>query len=128
MFGVAVEYHTADGGLPDPLMRAARRQTLVGQPGYRRRLALMADGWRRLVDFFLHGNPETARAALAGDDWRSFVAANPDCRDAAPALPMGESKFGEPVVLLHSKAGRTRGDRACWRDHLVSAGPGALLW
>jgi hypothetical protein len=128
MFGVAVEYGMGDGGLPDPPMRAACRAALVRQPGYRRRLALVADGWRRAVDFFLYDSPESARAALTGEAWQSFVAAHPCCRDAAPAVLVSESQFGETVVLLRSKAGRTRGGQACWRDHLANAEPDVVLW
>jgi hypothetical protein len=125
---VAVEYRMSDGAFPDPQLRAACRATLVGQVGYRRRLALTADGWRRVVDFFLYDSPEAAQAALAGEAWRSLADMHPTCGDAAPALLVSESQYGEMVVLLRSKAGLTRGGQACWRDHLANAEPGIVLW
>src|SRR5436305_1981827 len=69
-YGIAVDYEPGAGGRPDPLVRAACHAALVRQPGYRRRLALMADGWRRVVDLFLFADPDAARAAPAGDDRR----------------------------------------------------------
>jgi hypothetical protein len=129
MYGIAVEYAPAsDSSLPDPLERAACRAVLVRQPGYRRRLALVGDGWRRVVDLFLFGDAAAAQAALAGEAWQAFVAAHPACRDAAPALLASECAYGGPVTLLRSAAGPTRGGQACWRDHLTAAEPDAVLW
>jgi hypothetical protein len=129
MYGIAIEYTAANGSTtPDSLVRAAGRAALVKQPGYRRRLALTADGWRRVVDLFLFDSPETARAALAGDDWRMLAATHPACRDAVPALLVSECPYGGPVVLLRSAPGPTRGGQACWRDHLTNAEPEAVLW
>ena len=127
MYGIAVEYAT-DDGQPDPLARLAAQATLARQPGYRRRLALVADGWRRVVDLYLFADAEAARAALAGADWRSCAAAHPVCRDAAPALLVEESPWGDRVALLRSSPGPTRGGQACWRDHLARAEPDATLW
>jgi hypothetical protein len=103
MFGIAVEYDAGIGGGAAPAMRAACRQLLAGRPGYRRRLALRGDGWRR-------------------------VAAHPGCRNAASALLVSESQWGDPVVLLRGRSGATGGDQACWRDRLAHAEPGAVLW
>ena len=127
MYGVAVEYGACDG-LPDPLERANCRALLVRQPGYRRRLTLVADGWRRLVDLILFADADAVRAALASDEWRAFVVAHPACRDAAPALLVSESAYGDLVVLLRSASGPTKGGPACWRDHLANAAPEAILW
>ena len=86
MYGIAVEYVAAgDSSLPDPLERASCRAVLVRQPGYYQRLALMADAWRRVVDFSIFTDAATARAALAGDEWRTFAAAQAGCA-AAKAL------------------------------------------
>jgi hypothetical protein len=129
MYGIAIEYTIANGStFPDSLVRAACRAALVKQPGYRRRLALMADGWRRVVDLFLFDSTEAARAALDGDDWRALAATHTACRDAASALLVSECPYGGPVVLLRSAPGPTRGGQACWRDHLVAAEPEAVLW
>ena len=129
MYGIAIEYVPAGGStLPDPLVRAGCRAALVRQPGYRRRLALMADGWRRAVDLVLFDSPEAARAALLSDDWRLMAAAHHACRDVAPALLVSECPYGGPVVLLRTAPGPTRGGQACWRDHLTSAEPEAVLW
>ena len=128
MYGIAVEYHPGAGALPDPLEREACRAALVRRPGYRRRLALVADGWRRVVDLILFADAEAARAALASDDWQRLVAAHAACRSAAPALLVSECPWGGPVVLLRGAPGPTRGGQACWRDHLANAEPGAVLW
>lgn len=131
MYGIAIEYG-ADGGPPDPLARATNRAVcyalLMRQPGFRRRVALMADGWHRVVDLFLFERAEAARAVLASDAWRTCVAAHPACRDAAPALLVSECPYGGRVVLLRAAVGPARGDRDCWRDHLASAEPAATLW
>jgi hypothetical protein len=128
MYGVAVEYDAGPGRAPGPPLRAACRAALVRQPGYRRRLALVGDGWRRAVDLFLFATPEAARAALDGAAWRQFVAAHPACRDAGPALLVSECPYGGLVVLLRGQAGPTRGGQAAWRDHLANAEPAATLW
>jgi hypothetical protein len=128
MYGIAVEYHPGAGAPHDPPAREACRAALVRQPGYRRRLALVADGWRRVVDLVLFADAEAARAALASDDWQRLAAAHPACRAAAPALLVSECPWGGPVVLLRSAPGPTRGGQACWRDHLANAEPGAVLW
>src|SRR5688500_17498037 len=95
MYGIVIEYLAGPAGsLPDPVERAACQALLVRQPGYRRRLALVADGWRRIVVFYLFASPDEARGALAGEAWRSFVSAHPACRDAAPALLVSESPWG----------------------------------
>ena len=127
MFGVTVEYVVRDGAPPDRLLREDCRAALVRQPGYRRRLALVGDSWRRFVDLFLFSTPEAARAALAGDDWRALAAAHPGCH-AGPALLVSEGTYGDAVVLLRAQVGPTRGGQACWRDHLASAEPEAVLW
>ena len=128
MYGIAAEYDHRGGGMPNPLVRAACQALMVRKPGYRRRLALMADGWRRVIDLYLFTSPEAARAALAGDDWRVLIAAYPACRDAAPALLVHESPYGDLVVLLRSSHCLTRGGQSCWRDHLISSEPEAILW
>ena len=128
MYGLVVEYRSATGGTPDPLARAACHAALVRQPGYRRRLALMADGWRRIVNLFLFADADAAHAALAGDDWRTLVAAHPVCGNISPALLVSECPFGGPVTLLRGRFGPTRGGQACWRDRLVATEPGAVLW
>ena len=127
MFGIAVEYRPA-GGLADPAARMACSAALIRQPGYRRRLALMADGWRRIVDLYLFIDEGKARAALEGDAWQALVAAHPACHAAGPALLVGECPYGGPVVLLRGRFGSTRGGQACWRDQLVATEPGAMLW
>lgn len=127
MYGVAVEYASTEGGIPEPLERGACRATMVGQSGYRRRLALMADGWRRIIDLFLFASPEAARAALAGETWRDFAAAHPACRAAAPALLVSEGHSGGPVVMLRQTLGRG-GGQACWRDHLTATESLDVLW
>lgn len=129
MYGIAIEYTLTNGlATPDPLARVTCRAALVRQAGYRRRLALMADGWRRVVDLFLFDSPEAAQAVLASNDWRAFAADVPACRNAAPALLVSECAYGGPVVLLRSSANPTRGGQACWRDHLANAEPEAVLW
>jgi hypothetical protein len=127
MYGIAVEYATV-GPSPDSADRGACRALLLRQLGYRRRLALVADGWRRVVDLFLFTDAHAARAALASEDWRAFAAAHPACRDAAPALLVSQSALGDRVVLLRAAPGPTRGGQACWRDHLTNAEPEAVLW
>ncbi|CAA9555627.1 MAG: hypothetical protein AVDCRST_MAG88-1087 [uncultured Thermomicrobiales bacterium] len=124
MYGIAVEYGTAP---PEPA-RGVCRVRMARQPGYRRRLALQADGWRRLVDLFLFATHEAAQAALAGDEWRELAAAHPPCRDAAPALLVSQCPYGSAVVLLRGKAGASRGDQDCWHDHLAHAEPESTLW
>ena len=129
MYGIAIEYGpAADSPSPDPLLRVACRDVLVRQPGYRRRLALMADSWRRIVDLYLFADADAARAALAGDEWRVLAADHHACRAAAPALLTYESPWGDLVVLLRSKIGPNGGGQACWRDHLARADPEATLW
>ena len=127
MFGIAVEYRP-EGGLADPAARAACNAALICQHGYRRRLALMADGWRRIVDLYLFSDEGMARAALLSDTWQTLVAAHPACRAAGPALLVGECPYGGPVVLLRGRFDSTRGGQACWRDQLVATEPGAVLW
>src|SRR5689334_18168155 len=101
MYGIAIEYPAADRlATPGPQLRAACRAALLRQPGYRRRLALQADGWRRTVDLFLFESPEAARTALASDDWRALATAYPVCQAAAPALLVSECPYGGRVVLL----------------------------
>lgn len=117
MFGIAIEY-TTDTGPLDPLTRADRRDALVRQPGYRRHLALVADCWRRQVDFFLYADADAARAALASAGHR----------DATLALLVGECPYGGPVTLLRTAPGPTRGGQACWRDQLTNAEPPTTLW
>ena len=120
MYGIAVEYDLGGGTPPDPLLRDACRTSAAQQPGYRRRLVLVADGWRRAVDLFLYATPEAATAALASSDWGE--------RTAAPALLVSECPWGGPVILLRGRVAPTRGGQACWRDHLANAAPGAVLW
>ena len=128
MFGIVVEYAAGDAGaLPDPLERAACRAALVRQPGYRRRLALVADGWRRVADLFLFADADAARAALAGDVGRD-LAGRVACRDAGPALLVSACPYGGPVVLLRGRAAPTGGGQGCWRDHFLAAEPEAVLW
>lgn len=121
MYGVAMEYPRDAGAFPDAPTRAACREALLCQPGYRRRLVLQADGWRRAVDLFLFADADAARAALAGGDWRALVAAFPACRQADLALLVSECPYGGQVVLL-------RAGRSCPRDRLANAEPGAVLW
>jgi hypothetical protein len=128
MYGIAVEYDTCRARMPDPLERLACQETMARRPGYRRRIALTADSWRRRVDLFHFADPEHAAAVLADESWRLFVAANPSCRDAGPALLVSQGRCGECVVLLRGKAGATRGGQACWRDHLARAEPDVILW
>jgi hypothetical protein len=128
MYGVAVEYDAGSGRALAPQLRAACRVALSRQPGYRRRLALVGDGWRRAVDLFLFDTPDAARIALAGAAWRRLAAEHPACRDAGPALLVSECPYGGLVVLLRRQARPTRGGQAAWRDHLVNAEPGAVLW
>ena len=129
MYGIAIEYARGDAtASPDPLERTDCCAVFVRQPGYRRRLALVADGGYRMVDLFLFDGPDAARAALASDGWRALAAAHPACRSAAPALLVSESPWGDLVVLLRGAVGPTRGGQACWRDHLAHAAPEAVLW
>lgn len=128
MFGIVVEYAAGEAGaLPDPPERATCCATLVRQPGYRRRLAIVADGWRRVADLFLFADADAARAALAGDAGRE-LAARSSCRDAGPALLVSACPCGGPVVLLRGRATPTGGGQGCWRDHSVAAAPAAVLW
>lgn len=120
MYGIAVEYDRGAGAPPDPQLREMCRMGAARQPGYRRRLALVADGWRRAVDLFLFASPEAANAALASGDWGEQV--------AAPALLVSECPWGGPVVLLRGRIAPTQGGQACWRDLLTNAEPGAVLW
>lgn len=128
MYGVAVEYRSGESGSPDPQARSACHLAMARQPGYRRRLALMADGWRRIVDLYLFATADLVQAALTSDDWRAVAAAHPACRDASPALLVSECPYGGPVILLRGRFGATRGGQGCWRDHLVAVEPGAVLW
>ncbi|MFN8513099.1 MAG: hypothetical protein U0841_11025 [Chloroflexia bacterium] len=128
MFGIAVEYRACAGGAPDPLVRLACQAMLAGRPGYRQRLALVADGWRRVVDLFLFASPEEAAASLSCAPWRAFVAAHPACRDACPALLVSAGYCGQSVILLRGKSGSAQGGQICWRDHLARAEPDAILW
>jgi hypothetical protein len=91
---------------------------MAQQPCFQRRLALQADGGRRVVDLFLFASRDTARAALA-----SSV-----CPVAAPALLVSESPYGDLVVLLRSAVAPGRGGQSCWRDHLAIANPELILW
>ena len=120
MYGITVEYDLGGCAPADRSLREARRASAARQPGYRRRLVLVADGWRRAVDLFLYATPEAATGALASGDWGEQA--------AAPALLVRECPWGGPVVLLRTKAGPTRGGQACWRDHLANAEPTATLW
>ena len=128
MYGIAIEYDTTLGGPADPSARAVSQAHLAGRTGYRRRLALQADAWRRVVDLFLFADADAARAALASDAWRAVAVAHPSCRAAAPALLVTECPWGGPVVLLRSAPGPTRGGQSCWRDHLAHVAPEAVLW
>ena len=128
MYGIVVEYATQGRGFPNREGVSAYRAMMVRQPGYRRRLALMADGWQRAVDLFLFTSPDVARAALVSEDWQACAAAHPICLRAEPALLVGECPLGGSVVLLRSSADPTRGGRACRRDHLANAEPKAVLW
>jgi hypothetical protein len=128
MYGLAVEYRSSSAGFPDPASRATCSDALARQPGYRRQLALMADGWRRIVDLYLFAHPDAARDALASAAWRACASAYPMCRGVGPALLVSECPQGGPVVLLRGRFGPTRGGQACWRDKLVATEPGAVLW
>ena len=127
MHGIAVEYDTAQGGAADPAARATCRAHLADQPGYRRQLALQADGWRRLVDLFLYDGPRAADEALAGDGWRAVVAAHSACR-AAPAVVDHESPRDDRVVLRRPPPGSAHGDQSCCLDSFAYAEPDAILW
>ena len=127
MFGVAAEYTPGDGS-PDPTVRAACHATLACRPGYRRRLALMANAWQRRVDLFLFADAEAARAALATTAWRELSAAHPDCRAAAPALLVAECPYGGAVTVMRSAPGPSRGGQSCWRDRLANIDPATVAW
>src|SRR5262245_58238573 len=108
MYGIAVEYDPAQGKPLDPPARAACLDALVRRSGYRRRLALVAECRRRIVDLFLFATPQAVTEALASDAWRALAAAHPACRDAAPALLVSESPWGDPVVVLRTAPRPTR--------------------
>src|SRR5690349_17765030 len=46
----------------------------------------------------------------------------------APALPVSERPRSDRLVLLRAVSRPTRGGQSCWRDHLMSAYPAAVLW
>ncbi len=127
MHGIAVEYDTAQGGPADPAARATCRAHLTGQPGYRRQLALQADGWRRLVDLFLYDSLRAVENALASDGWRAIIAAHPACR-AAPALLVHESPHDDRVVLQRPLPESAHGDQSRCLDSFAYAEPDAILW
>ena len=124
MFGIVVEYAAGEpGALPDPLERLACRAALVRQPGYRRRLALVAGGWRRVADLFLFADTHAAQATLAGAAGRD-LAARCACRDVGPTLLVSARPYGGPVVLFR---GRDRGGALVSAAATVPASPPGAL-
>lgn len=131
MFALAVEYGHGLDGLPDQAGRGEYRALLARQPGYRRRLELQDDGWRRVVDLFLFASPEAALAAFDSADRRAFAASHPACRDTAPALLVrdaGALGAGPVVLLRRTPRASPTGAQCCWRDHLHPAAPVTELW
>lgn len=119
MFGLILEY--APG--ISPVTRWECRRALARQPGYRRRLELQADGYRRLVDLCLFDTPEAAEAAR--------IAALPGGPPLAPALLVREGYghgLGPVVVLRRSPDGTASGGPCCWRDRFEPAAPAVELW
>src|SRR5262245_61305091 len=92
MFALAVEYG------PDPPSLALRwryRDLLAGLSGYRRRLELQADGYRRLVEVFLFASPEATEAALVDEGRQAFVDAHPACGATSSSRPRRWPSCGE---------------------------------
>ena len=130
MYALAVEYGPGPGDHPPLALRWRYRDLLAGLPGYRRRLELQADGYRRLVEVFLFASPESVEAALADEGRRRFVAAHPCCGATGAALLVcpGDA-LGSPAVLLRrGRATSPTGGQLCWRDRLAPAAPEAVPW
>ena len=129
MYGLTVEYGI-DAALSPPDLRWRYRAVLARQPGYRRRLDLLGDGWRRIVECYLFADANSARAALDSAERRQFAAAHPACRDSGLALLVREGgPFSPEVILLRrSRAISATGGQVCWRDHLVRDDAALIQW
>ena len=127
MYALAVEYGPDLAQVPPLAVRWAYRELLARLPGYRRRLELQTDGYRRLVELFLYTDAAAVEAALDHPVRRCFVAEQSACADTTPALLVREEATG--VVLLRRTTATTRtGGQGCWRDALTPATLSAELW
>ena len=101
-------------------------ELMVGRPGYRRRLELHADGYRRLVDLFLFATPEAAEEALSIAQVRA--AAGDPTLDLALLVREGDALGSPTVVVRRGRATSRTGAQTCWREHLHPAAPVTELW
>lgn len=127
MYGVAAEY-TIDGHAHPCLPgRMSCRASMARQPGYRRRLALMADGWQRAVDLFLFTDSEMARAALTNECWCAAIGASPSVPRVDLVLLVSEGQWGE-IVLLRGESIAAQDTTARRHDYFTVSEPAAVLW
>jgi hypothetical protein len=130
MYALVIE-HAGGLAAATPLVARWRHRELVARlPGYRRRLELQADGYRRLVEVFLSAAPEDVAAALDEPVRRRCEADH--LGDAVAELGLlvrAGDALGAPAVLLwRSRATSANGGQVCWRDHLQQAAPMVDLW
>jgi hypothetical protein len=130
MYALIME-HAGGLAAATPLGARWRHRELVARlPGYRRRLELQADGYRRLVEVFLFAAPEEAAAALDEPVRRRCEADHlGDATAELGLLVRAGDALGAPAVLLRrSRATAANGAQVCWRDYLQQATPTADLW
>jgi hypothetical protein len=114
-----------------PISRWPYRDLACVQPGYRRRLDLQADGYRRLVDLCLFATPAAAEAALVCAARRVATAeGSAALPELAVALLVDEGDaFGRPTVVLRRRqATAGTSGQVYWRDRLYPAAPVTELW
>src|SRR5690349_14302478 len=115
MYALVVEYGPRPADHPPLALRWRYRDLLAQLPGYRRRLGLQADGYRRLVEVFLFATPEAVEAALADAGRRQFVDAHSCCAaTGAGLLACPGDALGSPAVLLRqTQATSPTGGQLC---------------
>jgi hypothetical protein len=130
MYALVIEHAAGLIAAPPLAARWRHRELVARLPGYRRRLELQADGYRRLVEVLLFAAPEDAAAALDDQDRRRLAADH--LGDAVAELGLlvcAGDALGAPAALLRrSRATSANGGQGCWRDRLYAAAPVTEQW
>ena len=130
MYALVIEFAAGLAAAP-PLAARWRHRALVARlPGYRRRLELQADGYRRLVEVFLFAAPAQAAAALDDPDRRRCAAEHLGAAASELGLLVcaGDARGAPAVLLRRSRAMAANGGQLCWRDRLYAAAPVTEQW
>ena len=130
MYALVIEFAAGLAAAPPLAARWRHRELVARLPGYRRRLELQADGYRRLVEVFLFADPAQAAAALDDPDRRRCAAEQLDAAASELGLLVcaGDARGGPAVLLRRSRATAANGGQVCWRDRLSAAAPVTEQW